>query len=440
MKVLKYHEFLKETIKSTQRSLYTEMLKVDYSMKDKLFAGGAYGHLQHPYDNLDLSFKDLQEMIDISISGSFSPENFVQEKTDGMNIMFTWKGEELRAARNKGHIKNFGKNALTKQEISQKFEGRGEIHVAFTQAINDLENAISMLRQSDRQNIFEEGKKFMSVEIIYPSAQNIIPYGMSMLVFHGTNEYDKEGNIISQDKKSAKVLANIIAEINEDVQDTFYIRGPLDLNLKPLPNLSQKKSYYTKRLNTIMKKFNLKSNNKLEDYIHAQWKKYISDNFSDFSENLKEQLFNRWCLGDKTSVNMHKLKSITTDEELEQIKNFEKKEINTIHKQVRIEFEYLFLELGTDILSNITDFLSVIPDKATKMIINDIQKVIREVKSSKDASSIQKLEAELLRLEKSGGLQRVVPSEGITFVYKDKLYKYTGLFASINQITGILKY
>ena len=50
------------------------------------------------------------------------------------------------------------------------------------------------------------------------------------------------------------------------------------------------------------------------------------------------------------------------------------------------------------------------------------------------------MKTQLDRLNAIGGLKSVVPSEGITFVFKGKLYKYTGAFAPANQILGMLKF
>jgi hypothetical protein len=50
------------------------------------------------------------------------------------------------------------------------------------------------------------------------------------------------------------------------------------------------------------------------------------------------------------------------------------------------------------------------------------------------------LKTQLDRLNAIGGLKAVVPTEGITFVFKGKLYKYTGAFAPANQILGMLKF
>ena len=44
------------------------------------------------------------------------------------------------------------------------------------------------------------------------------------------------------------------------------------------------------------------------------------------------------------------------------------------------------------------------------------------------------------KLQAIGGLDAVVPSEGVVFKYKGKIYKFTGAFAPINQILGSLKF
>ena len=39
-----------------------------------------------------------------------------------------------------------------------------------------------------------------------------------------------------------------------------------------------------------------------------------------------------------------------------------------------------------------------------------------------------------------GGTRAIVPSEGIVFKYKGKTYKFTGAFAPVNQITGLMSF
>ena len=39
-----------------------------------------------------------------------------------------------------------------------------------------------------------------------------------------------------------------------------------------------------------------------------------------------------------------------------------------------------------------------------------------------------------------GGIEAVVPTEGLVFKYNGNTYKFTGTFAPVNQITGLLKF
>jgi hypothetical protein len=70
--------------------------------KPTLNEGGAYGHLAHPYEDMELTFQDLRKMVDQALIGNLK----AFEKTDGQQLSFTWKDGQLRLARNKGHLKN----------------------------------------------------------------------------------------------------------------------------------------------------------------------------------------------------------------------------------------------------------------------------------------------------------------------------------------------
>ena len=50
------------------------------------------------------------------------------------------------------------------------------------------------------------------------------------------------------------------------------------------------------------------------------------------------------------------------------------------------------------------------------------------------------LKTQLDRFNAIGGTKAIVPSEGIVFKYKGKTYKFTGAFAPVNQITGLISF
>jgi hypothetical protein len=245
MKLLKFNEFVK-----TISENYSELV---YSKDLELFCGAAYGHLEHPFEDLGLTFLDLEEMLMATVNGAFGPENFLQTKTDGQNLMISWKGGKLIAARNKSHLKNYGESALDIKSISQLFAGRGEIEASFTEAMRDLSASISTLSEKDRQKFFNEGQKFASVEIITPATQNTVPYGQDLLVFHGIVGYDETGNSIGEDKQAGRDIGRLIADVNAQVQRRFFVRGPEDLPIKPLPNTKARAKYYSEKLSQIMR-------------------------------------------------------------------------------------------------------------------------------------------------------------------------------------------
>ena len=53
---------------------------------------------------------------------------------------------------------------------------------------------------------------------------------------------------------------------------------------------------------------------------------------------------------------------------------------------------------------------------------------------------MKQLEVQLRRIQKLGGFNSIVPTEGVVFTFQGNTYKMTGAFAPINQILGTLKY
>ena len=124
----------------------------------------------------------------------------------------------------------------------------------------------------------------------------------------------------------------------------------------------------------------------------------------------------------------------------EKYSSTDKNDHSKLQKQHIRDWEVLFFELGAEVLSNMKDFIAANPDKAVQKMKNDLTKVISQVKNAKDPSKLEMLKTQLDRLKALGGFKKIIPSEGVTFVFKGKVYKYTGAFAPVNQILGMLKY
>ena len=60
-------------------------------LRELLVEGGAYGHMAHPFDDKDLTFKDLKNIIERGLGGQLNREDNVTEKLDGQNLMVSWR-------------------------------------------------------------------------------------------------------------------------------------------------------------------------------------------------------------------------------------------------------------------------------------------------------------------------------------------------------------
>jgi len=432
MPLKSYTEFLNERVS----------LSSNWILENFLNEGGAYGHLSHPFEDFGLTLSDIQEMIDATISGAFGPENFVQEKTDGQNIMVSWKGGKLVAARNKSHLKNAGENAMDVNALSQMFTGRGNIQIAFTEAMNDLAKAIGSLSDADRKKYFDEGKKFASVEVITPMTQNVIPYGQNMLVFHGVIEHNESGEAIGEDKQGGRDLGKIIADVNAQVQKTFFVRGPQDIASKPFPNTKSRSSYYRSKLSNVMKESGTTPSSTVKDYVLGMGRKILQEEASKANVSIPAELIDALVMRLVEDDKVYTVPQIKKDlgDSAVWFLDLVKSKGKDIRRRVYAPLENIFLEVGAEMMKNMTAFLSATPTQAAEDMRKEIEDVISKIKTSGDEESVKKLEHELSRIAAAGGLDSIVPAEGVTFLYNGKLYKYTGLFAPINQLRGMLVY
>ena len=103
-------------------------------------------------------------------------------------------------------------------------------------------------------------------------------------------------------------------------------------------------------------------------------------------------------------------------------------------------FETLFFEVGAEILKNVRGYMAVNPNKAVQNIRKKLSSAISKVRSGGDLKKLNTLKLQLDKLNTIGGVDSIVPSEGIVFKYNGKTYKFTGAFAPVNQITGLINF
>ena len=399
-----------------------------------LMEGGAYGHMNHPFDvQMNLTFGDLKNIVKKALSGKLE---LAREKTDGQALAISWVNGRLVAARNKSHLKNSGKDAMGVQDVISKFAGRGSVSDAFSFAIKDLESAVKGLSDKDKKDIFKNGKCFMNCEIIYPENTNVVPYGTSLLVFHGTMEYNEAGDAVGENPAAGAKLATMIKQINAHVQSKFTLQGPPIQKLPVNKDLKAKQPVYLAMITKLQNEFGLTDKNGVADYHQAWWRQYVDKNASSLDEQQKIGLVKRWAFGDK-SFRLADIKDAKLKAWADQT---DKKDQAKITKDNLLKFEEIFLGVGADVLSFMTSVLTANPEAAKQQMVGRLETAISSIKATGDAKNLDKLETELTRLNALGGFDKIVPNEGIVFSYKGATYKLTGAFAPLNQILGIFTF
>jgi hypothetical protein len=420
---------------ATNKEWWNEQFKSILKESKLLTEGGAAGHMAHPFDDNDLTFEDLKELVRRSLAGELDLESAVSEKTDGQNLQVTFKDGQVGAARNKSTIIN----PMSIDAVEEKFKGRGDIEKAFVYAMQDLEKAILAIPEAQREKIFQNGRRFVNLEIIYPATQNVISYGpAAYLQFHGLDEFDETGKKVKSYPDEGNKLQKIISKVNADTQEHFKIIPPNVIQMQKDIEFDKKVPYYINKINKIQKEFGLPDKAEVSEYHEEWWTKYINENIPEASPEVKEGLIRRWALGDK-SFRLNG-KNIPDAAVLNKAKEIDKTQSVALGKKNIKKFEEIFLELGADVMRNITNYLAVNPAESVKSLRKDVAQAIKAVKDSNDLEALNKLQIQLQRIERLGGFDKIVPSEGIVFVYKGKTYKYTGAFAPVNQLLGLFRY
>ncbi len=402
--------------------------------RNLVLEGGAYGHMNHPFDiSMNLTFGDLKKIINNALDGKLG---VVREKTDGQALAISWKNGRLIAARNKGHLANGGENALDMNALASKFEGRGELSDAYNFAMRDLSAAISGLSEKERQSIFKDGSAFCNLEVIYPQNANVIPYGQSLLVFHNVVEYDEKGVAIGGVKGAESKLASMIKRTNAHVQSKYTLQGPPITKLPKDEKLSSQKGKFNGMLSKLQSEFGLADKDGIADYHYAWWMKFVNNSKKNFSELEKEGLARRWAFDNKSFG----IKSITDEAAKKWADGVDKDAKDKIMKGNIRKFEDIFLGVGAEVLSFMSSVLTAQPDAALQSIKASLESSISDIRSGGSEAQIKRLEKELQRLNAIGGFDKLVPNEGLVFFYKGNTYKLTGTFAPLNQILGIFKF
>ncbi|MDC1282376.1 hypothetical protein N8Z10_00325 [bacterium] len=419
---------------------YTEFLTERYSVdtnESLILEGGAAGHMSHPFDEKDLTFGDFKKIVEAGLQGELNFEEEATEKTDGQNVFATVQDGEVKFARNKGEMKN----PMDLESFKDKFEGHASklVQDTFQFAAEDLANSLNKLPAKDLE-VFNNGKSFMNMELIYSKNPNVIYYDRDIIQFHGIKHTDGEGNEIGEDTKYAASIAKVLKDLKLDMGKTFTIIPPQIIKLGKDIDFEKNKAKFIKQVEDLRKQYNLTDADEVSRYHEMWWREQIENNFGDLPQDVKEGLLLRWAYEDKKTLNMRAIGKILDKDQVAAVKKFDKEDLKKKQKENMRPFEDLFLELGSVILKNASNFVAANPDAEMQRLQKQLKDEAEAVRKSGNVDDIEKVAKELERLDRIGGIESIIPTEGIVFRYNGKTMKLTGTFAAVNQLMGFIKY
>ena len=146
-------------------------------IKNLIVEGGVGGHLNHLYDNRDMTFNELKRILSAASRGAIEGT----EKVDGFNVYLGYVDGLPRAARNKGDMK---KGGMTLQDLANReFKGGDKIKKVYLDAFKAFSNVLRGMSPLELQRIFgKEGEIFYNTEIVSPESSQLITYDRLSLI------------------------------------------------------------------------------------------------------------------------------------------------------------------------------------------------------------------------------------------------------------------
>lgn len=398
-------------------------------MEQYIVEGGASGHLMHLYDNRELTFGELKDVLHSAAEGHLEK---VTEKLDGMNLVFTYAGS-LKVARSGGDIKGGGLDAGA---LAQKFQGRGNVAEAFNGAFKVLHDALGSLPDEVRQQVFADGERWYSIEVIYSQNPNVINYDSNWIVFHASPVFRLEGDRVvkEDDAPGVDVLERHIDRMQKAVTlRSWQVRGPAVLRLRKISD----GAVVTQALNAIdqaQAAGACSDNDTLDTYLHNRMVEEVAD--LALPPEVAQAVVAR-CVGDPGAPGLPQIKKMVPADVYPSINQFVKAS-PAVMKRLIEPIELAIHSFAIEVLRGLHSTLIGNSDEEVARLRQTVAHAVKAIESSGNVQAMDILAREMRKL---GSVENIASAmEGIVFRYRGNTYKFTASFAPANQILGLFRY
>jgi len=398
--------------------------------------GGLYGHMYHLYDNPDLSFSDLYDIINKASSGKL----IGTEKTDGQNlyVSFSIPNDKAVAARNKGEIKPGGIDA---DQLGDKFKGRGPLEYSFADALRAFESFARNLSTEMQNELFgASANRWYNIEVMNPDTTNVIQYDTKVVTIHRDGGMIRTEDGIKPDpsKRGIEFLEKIFQKVEDIAKQGEH---KLVVNaVQKLKGLNDKTYARTAiaRLSKTAKDEGMDDGDTIGEYVVKVVGDEVNKKFPNLKNSVRKMITQRVMkIKGASLTGIYKQIDKEDGETKQLVKDF----VNTaplLLKRIIHPLEDAIHDFAVEMLRGVHSLYVLDNDAEVFRMRKEVEGAIQAIQQTGDEDELGKLK---LQLDKLKDLENVSSAaEGFVFNYDGNTYKFTGNFAPINQIMGILRY
>ena len=437
-----------------------------------LLEGGVGGHMNHPYDNDELTFGQLKDLLRSAVAGELRGT----EKTDGQNlfISFDVDSQKAKAVRNKTQIKAGGLNPEQLDDFFSEHPAQA-LRYSFVEALQAFEEFAKTLPREVQIEIFgRNGDVYFNTEVMNPGTpglpkndprgagtENVVPYDKKTLLIDGVghaqlnretglpDDYDVEENykFLESELKNKEKSDPTVFSIETHPTRQLDPRG-LEKAAAILPRTLS-------AIDNIMQDSGANDETTLVSYVVEQAKADINAAAPGLNEERMELLaikFLNLCkrkdgngflrCADKKSKqfsipneNIRVLLAGLSGDEIENLKALKEK---MKEGQYRRPLALALSDFTNAILTGFDSAFISDNEKQMNKLKSQLRKVMKTIAKSSNEAAKEAMASELQKLKNIDNVN--TPTEGFVFKYNGDIYKFTGAFSPMNQILGIPKF
>jgi len=407
--------------------------------------GGVAGHMDHLYENRELTFGEMKEILEAASNGELTAE----EKVDGQNLFLSYsfkndeligvpnKGGKAKGARNKGNLKAGGLDAVG---LARKFAGRGGLEKAFTGAFSSFEKAVEALSDEEKVRIFgPDTDIWYNAEVMDPGNPNIILYDDKTLKIHdvGHFSFDRESGEKSPIPEGAlETLDNSLERMEQQLHsDDFKLARRALVNIKKIEDDGQALKQVISRIDKQVRLEGLNDQSTILDYT---FKRLINGMESDLPANLKEEIV-KYLLKLPGNIGLRSLKKGLTPDDLQDLMGIISNK-KTLLQQAVEPLEIAIHDFTVDLLKGLESVFIQDNKKEVMRLKDELAVAVREITAvgSENPEAMAIMQRHLNKIKDFSTI--TTPVEAVVFDYNGHTYKFAGNFAPLNQILGMFRY